>query len=294
MEKVKGSMSALITPFKNNKLDENAYESLILRQLRYGMDAVVPVGTTGESATLSLKEHEACIKIAVQTCKNKAKVLAGAGANDTATAKSLTKLAKEAGADAVLSVVPYYNKPSQEGLYQHFCEISRTAGDMGVLLYNVPSRSSCKLDEETILRLFKDCDNIYGVKDATGDVAGVISLLSKDERISVLSGDDALNFPILAAGGEGMISVTGNLLPDMLVRMLAFYKAGDVKAASIVARELVLINEVLFCEANPLPVKAAMHMAGLCELEYRLPLCKPSKESLAKIEKVLQNYDIKG
>lgn len=294
MDKVLGSMSAIITPFKNGKLDEEAYERLIKRQFDLGMDATVPMGTTGESATLSQSEHEACVKIAVSVAKGRGKVLAGAGSNCTKTAISLTKLAKDAGANAILSVVPYYNKPSMQGLYEHFSEIARAAGDMGVLLYNVPGRSSLCLDEETILRLFKDHPNIYGVKDATGDVAGAISLLSKSEDLALLSGDDALNLPLLAAGGKGVISVTGNLLPDKISLLNKLCLEGDFKNALDLAKDLVAINQVLFCEANPLPIKAAMHIAGLCELEYRLPLCKPSKESLVKIEKIMKNYNIKG
>lgn len=298
MTKIKGAMSALITPFKHGKLDLECYEMLIKRQLSLGMNAVVPVGTTGESATLDEDEQKECIQIAVNACKNtNAFVLAGAGSNDTAKAIRLAQNAAKAGADAILCVVPYYNKPSQEGLYQHFASIARALkdeSDMAIVLYNVPSRTQRKLEESTIKRLFDDYSNITALKDATGDIKGVSSLLARIKGLDILSGDDALNLAILASGGSGMISVTGNLLPNEISKLYALCKAGDYAAAREQSQKLVAINEILFCEANPLPIKAAMHIAGLCELEYRLPLCAPSKQNMSKIEQIMKNYNIKG
>ncbi|MDY3133036.1 MAG: 4-hydroxy-tetrahydrodipicolinate synthase [Campylobacter lanienae] len=290
-----GAMTALVTPFKNGKIDENSYEKLIKRQIKYGIDAVVPVGTTGESATLTHDEHRICIEIAVNACKGShVKVLAGAGSNATHEAIGLAEFAQKCGADGILSVAPYYNKPTQEGLYQHYKAISKSV-DIPVLLYNVPSRTGCDILPETIIRLFNDCDNIYGVKEASGNIERCVDILAHEPRIYLLSGDDSINYPVLSNGGKGVISVTSNLLPDQTSALTKYALDNEFLKAKEINDKLYNINKILFCESNPIPIKAAMYIAGLIDtLEYRLPLVAPSEQNLKKIESVMKNYDIKG
>ncbi len=290
-----GAMTALVTPFKNGKIDENSYEKLIKRQIKYGIDAVVPVGTTGESATLTHDEHRICIEIAVNACKGShVKVLAGAGSNATHEAIGLAEFAQKCGADGILSVAPYYNKPTQEGLYQHYKAISKSV-DIPVLLYNVPSRTGCDILPETIIRLFNDCDNIYGVKEASGNIERCVDILAHEPRIYLLSGDDSINYPVLSNGGKGVISVTSNLLPDQTSALTKYALDNEFLKAKEINDKLYNINKILFCESNPIPIKAAMYIAGLIDtLEYRLPLVAPSEQNLKNIESVMKNYDIKG
>ena len=290
-----GAMTALVTPFKNGKIDENSYEKLIKRQIKYGIDAVVPVGTTGESATLTHDEHRICIEIAVNACKGShVKVLAGAGSNATHEAIGLAEFAQKCGADGILSVAPYYNKPTQEGLYQHYKAISKSV-DIPVLLYNVPSRTGCDILPETIIRLFNDCDNIYGVKEASGNIERCVDILAHEPRIYLLSGDDSINYPVLSNGGKGVISVTSNLLPDQTSALTKYALDNEFLKAKEINDKLYNINKILFCESNPIPIKAAMYIAGLIDtLEYRLPRVTPSEQNLKKIESVMKNYDIKG
>ena len=290
-----GAMTALVTPFKNGTIDENSYEKLIKRQIKYGIDAVVPVGTTGESATLTHDEHRICIEIAVNVCKGShVKVLAGAGSNATHEAIGLAEFAQKCGADGILSVAPYYNKPTQEGLYQHYKAISKSV-DIPVLLYNVPSRTGCDILPETIIRLFNDCDNIYGVKEASGNIERCVDILAHEPRIYLLSGDDSINYPVLSNGGKGVISVTSNLLPDQTSALTKYALDNEFLKAKEINDKLYNINKILFCESNPIPIKAAMYIAGLIDtLEYRLPLVTPSEQNLKKIETVMKNYDIKG
>lgn len=290
-----GAMTALVTPFKNGKIDENSYEKLIKRQIKYGIDAVVPVGTTGESATLTHDEHRICIEIAVNACKGShVKVLAGAGSNATHEAIGLAEFAQKCGADGILSVAPYYNKPTQEGLYQHYKAISKSV-DIPILLYNVPSRTGCDILPGTIIRLFNDCDNIYGVKEASGNIERCVDILAHEPRIYLLSGDDSINYPVLSNGGKGVISVTSNLLPDQTSALTKYALDNEFLKAKEINDKLYNINKILFCESNPIPIKAAMYIAGLIDtLEYRLPLVTPSEQNLKKIESVMKNYDIKG
>ena len=290
-----GAMTALVTPFKNGKIDENSYEKLIKRQIKYGIDAVVPVGTTGESATLTHDEHRICIEIAVNACKGShVKVLAGAGSNATHEAIGLAEFAQKCGADGILSVAPYYNKPTQEGLYQHYKAISKSV-DIPVLLYNVPSRTGCDILPETIIRLFNDCDNIYGVKEASGNIERCVDILAHEPRIYLLSGDDSINYPVLSNGGKGVISVTSNLLPDQTSALTKYALDNEFLKAKEINDKLYNINKILFCESSPIPIKAAMYIAGLIDtLEYRLPLVAPSEQNLKNIESVMKNYDIKG
>ena len=296
MNLVTGSSTALITPFKNGTLDEQTYAALIKRQINNGMDAVCPVGTTGESATLTHDEHKRCIEIAVEVCKGTAtKVLAGAGSNATHEAIEIAKHAQLAGVDAIFSVSPYYNKPSQEGLYQHYKTIANAVPELPFMLYNVPGRTGVDISADTTIRLFDDVKNIYGVKEATGSLERTVELLSRRPELKVFSGDDAIDYPILANGGAGITSVTSNLMPDLKSELVRLTLAGDFTGAKAINDKLYPLNSVMFCESNPIPVKAAMYIAGLIEtLEYRLPLVAPSNANMKQIEEVMKNYDIKG
>lgn len=290
-----GAMTAIITPFKKGKVDEQSYIKLVQRQIDNGIDAVVPVGTTGESATLTHEEHKLCLKLAVDACKDtNVKVLAGAGSNATHEAIGFAQFAQEHGADGILSVTPYYNKPSQKGLYLHYKEIASSI-DIPVMLYNVPGRCGCEIQTATIIKLFNDCENIFGVKEASGSIDKCVDLLAHEPRLIVVSGEDAINYPILSNGGKGVISVTANLLPDYISKLTRYALNNEFLKAKEINDKLYHINKTLFCESNPIPIKAAMFLAGLIDtLEYRLPLCPPSDENLKKIEKTMKEYNIKG
>jgi 4-hydroxy-tetrahydrodipicolinate synthase len=292
-QKLTGAMTALVTPFKNNKLDEVTYEKLIKRQIAQGIDCVVPTGTTGESATLNMNEHKLCIEIAVATCKNtNVQVIAGAGGNATTEAMELGIHAQNVGADAILSVTPYYNKPSQKGLYEHY-KIIANGVDIPVMLYNVPSRTAVDISADTCIKLFNDCPNIYAVKEATGSLNRAIELLSKEPNLAVICGDDAIDFPMMAQGGSGCISVTANLLPNIKSDIIHLVQKGNYEKARELNNFLYSLNEVLFCEANPIPIKTAMFLVGLIDtLEFRLPLTPPSDDNLKKIQKVLEKYEV--
>jgi len=284
-----GAMTALITPFKNGKIDSETFANLIKRQIDNGIDYVVPVGTTGESATLSHAEHKECIEIAVEVCKNTpAKVLAGAGSNSTAEAIDLAKFAEAKGADAILSVSPYYNKPTQKGIFEHYKAIAN-AINIEVVLYNVPGRTNSHIHPDTAIALANECKNITTVKEASGDVSKVVEYQAKS-NLDILSGDDAINYPILATGGKGVISVTSNLLPKKIADLVHSALNGDLSTSKKINEELWDINKILFIESNPIPIKYAMHIAGLCELEYRLPLTPPSDENMKKIEEIVKKY----
>ena len=294
MNTIVGAMTALITPFKNGKVDTACYESLIKRQIAQGIDAVVPVGTTGESATLSHAEHKECIEIAVATCKGThVKVIAGAGSNATHEACDIAKHAQAVGAHGLLSVAPYYNKPTQEGLYQHYKAIA-TSVEIPFMLYNVPGRTGVDIEAATAIQLFDDIPNIYAIKEATGSLERAIELLSQRPDFCVISGDDSIDFPMLTSGASGIISVTANILPNLKSQLVHSVFEGDFKTAKEISNHLYGINNALFCESNPIPIKAAMYICGLLEtLEYRLPLTQPSKETMKTLEKILKNYEVK-
>ena len=296
MNIVTGSTTALITPLKNGKLDEQTYAKLIKRQIDNGINAVCPVGTTGESATLTHEEHKRCIDIAVEVTKNtNAKVLAGAGSNATAESIEIAKHAQKCGVDAIFSVSPYYNKPSQEGLYQHYKAIAQAVPELPFMLYNVPGRTGVDIQADTVIRLFDDVKNIYGIKEATGSLERTVELLSRRPELKVFSGDDAIDFPILANGGAGITSVTSNLLPDLKSELVRKALSGDFAASRAINNKLFPINKILFIESNPIMIKAALYIAGLIDtLEYRLPLVQPSNENMKKLEKVMKMYEIKG
>ncbi|RAX55357.1 4-hydroxy-tetrahydrodipicolinate synthase [Helicobacter sp. 16-1353] len=294
MKEIIGAMSALITPFKNNKVDFVSYENTIKRQIKYGMDACLTMGTTGESATLSHKEHMECIETTINVCKNTGiKVLAGAGSNSTKEAIDLAKFAQKAGADAILCVSPYYNKPTQEGLYQHFLAIAN-AIEIPIMLYNIPGRTGVSIDISTIERLNKANRNIYAIKEAAGNIERIVEINARMPNFKILSGEDAINHPILASGGCGVVSVTGNLLPDKIVNLVKYANNGDYQNSLKENAELFEINKVLFCETNPIPIKTAMWIYGLIEtLEFRLPLSKMDTKNIKLLEKTLEKYEVK-
>ncbi|OHD88123.1 MAG: 4-hydroxy-tetrahydrodipicolinate synthase, partial [Sulfuricurvum sp. RIFCSPLOWO2_02_43_6] len=246
MNIVTGSTTALITPFKNGKLDEQTYANLIKRQIKGGINAVCPVGTTGESAMLTYDEDRRCIEIAVEVCRGtNTKVLAGAGSNSTAEAIEAAKIAQKCGVDAIFSVAPYYVKPSQEGLYQHYKAIAQAVPELPFLLYNVPGRTVVDISADTVIRLFDDVKNIYGIKEATGSLERTVELLSRRPELKVFSGDDAIDYPILANGGAGITSVTSNLLPDLKSELVRKALNGDFAGAKAINDMLFPINKAL-------------------------------------------------
>lgn len=295
MEIVTGAMSALVTPFKNGRLDVETYERLIKRQIAQGMDALVPVGTTGESATLTHAEHRECIEIAVNVCKGtRVKVLAGAGSNSTLEAIDLAQFAQKMGAHGILCVTPYYNKPNQEGLFQHYKAVAESV-EIPLMLYNVPGRTGVSLETCTIQRLFREVRGIYGIKEASGSMERIVELNTKIPDFAIISGEDAINYPILANHGAGVISVTGNLLPDKIAALVHKALEGKLDESRQINNSLYEINKILFIESNPIPIKAAMYLAGLMPtLEYRLPLVAPSRESMKMIEETLKDYEVKA
>jgi len=270
-DRLRGSITALITPFKNGEVDEKAFKRLVDWQIAEGTQGLVPVGTTGESPTLSHKEHMRVVELCVETARGQVPVIAGAGSNSTREAIELTRHAKEVGADAALSVAPYYNKPTQEGLYRHFAAIAE-AVDLPIVLYNIPGRSIVEISVETIARLAKIA-NIVGVKDATGNLARA----SRDraalpDKFVRLSGEDATTLGFMAHGGRGCISVTSNVAPRACAEFQNACLAGDYGKALKVQDRLMALHDALFCEASPAPTKYAASLLGLCEAEVRLPI----------------------
>ncbi len=282
----KGVFVAIVTPFKNGKIDEEALRGLIDFQIAGGVDGIVPCGTTGESATLNHEEHDQVIRIAVDACKGKASVLAGTGSNSTQEAIQLSRNAKNAGADGLLQITPYYNKPNQEGLYHHFSSIA-DAVDLPIVLYNVPSRTSVNMVPETVVRLAK-IEKIVGIKEASGSLQAISKIIDNcGKDFTVLSGDDPMLWPILAIGGKGVISVTANILPAKVAALCKAAAIGDIAEARSLHYELMDINDSLFIDTNPIPVKAALHLMGKIENELRGPVLELSKDTLERLKKAM-------
>jgi len=284
-----GSCTALVTPFKNGQIDKDAFCKLVDWQIENGTAALIPVGTTGESPTLSHEEHDLVVELCIKQAAGRVPVIAGAGSNSTAEAVRLAKTGAAAGADAVLIVSPYYNKPTQEGLYQHFSAVAK-AVSVPVIVYDIPGRSIVKVDDTTIARLAADHANILGIKDATADVGRptrLRNLLGAD--FAQLSGEDATALPYLAAGGNGCISVTANIAPKLLSEMHAAWGAGDIAAAQSINERLMPLHDSMFCEASPGPVKYAAELLGICSAETRLPLCEIAPASKASVEAALRS-----
>jgi len=287
----KGSITALLTPFKAGKVDEKAYQSLVDWQIKEGTQGFVPCGTTGESPTLSHEEHNRVVELCVEVAKGRAFVIAGAGSNSTDEAISLTRHAKAAGADAALHVTPYYNKPTQEGLYRHFHAIAE-AVDIPIIIYNIPARSVVNMTTETMARLAKH-PNIVGVKDATADlVRPVKTRLAIGADFCQLSGEDATAIPFLAQGGHGCISVTSNVAPRLCADLQNAWAAGDYAAAYKINDLLMPLHDAMFIETSPGPVKYAAGLMGLCSDELRLPLCGIADSSKGAVRDALNHVGI--
>ena len=283
-----GSYVAIATPMlTNGDIDYAALEKLIEFHVQQGTHGIVVVGTTGESATLSVDEHISVVEFTVKQAAGRIQVIAGTGANSTSEAIHLTELAKNAGVDACLLVVPYYNKPTQEGLYQHYKAIAE-AVDVGQILYNVPGRTVLSMANETVERL-ADIDNIIGIKDATGDMQLCADLIERvSDKLAVLSGDDATALDLIKLGGKGNISVTANILPKKMSQMCIAGVEGDFASADKINAELIAINQQLFVESNPIPVKWALERMGLIESGIRLPLTRLSESCQAELDKTMQ------
>ena len=283
-----GTYTALVTPFRDGDVDEGALRRLVSWQIKQGVDGLVPVGTTGESPTLNLEEHLRVIEIVIQTAAKRVKVIAGTGANSTAEAIELTRAAERLGADGSLQVTPYYNKPTQEGLYQHFKAIAR-ATKLPIMLYSVPSRCVVEIGLETCYRLAKDYRNIVSLKEAGGTperVSQLRALLPK--HFTILSGDDSLTLPFMAVGAEGVVSVASNVIPRQVARMVKAYLQRKIFVAQKLHAELYPLFKNLFIETNPIPVKAALAMMERIKEEYRLPLCQMGNVNRQKLRKTLQ------
>lgn len=287
----KGVMTAIVTPFRNGVVDEAALRALIDWQIKSGVDGMVPCGTTGEAATITWEEHDRIIRIAVEQSAGRVPVLAGAGSNSTVNAIRLAKQARSAGADGQLQVTPYYNKPTQEGLYQHFKAIAAVV-DLPMVLYNVPGRTSVNMLPETVVRL-SDIGSIVGIKEASGDLEQVKKLaFDAPSGFAIYSGDDALNLEIYKAGGKGSISVTSNVDPSRVTRIWDAFAGGNVDEAAKLHNELAALNKVMFIETNPIPAKTALALMGRCKEEFRLPMTPMSGPHKEELLSVLRQYKL--
>jgi 4-hydroxy-tetrahydrodipicolinate synthase len=287
-----GAMTALVTPMRDGQVDDAALRALVDWQIAEGIDALVPCGTTGESATLSFEEHVHAIRVVVEQTRRRVPVIAGAGANATHEAIALSTAAREAGADALLSVTPYYNRPTQEGLYLHFRAIAE-AVPLPIVLYNVPGRTGCDLLPDTIERLAKELSTIVAVKEASGTVQRTQQIIARlGTRVVVLSGEDAINHPLYAVGARGCISVVGNVAPSLLARAWDAWSAGDGARALALHYESLPLAEALFSEASPIPAKTALALMGKIGPELRLPLHPMSEAPKQKLRAVLAQLGI--
>lgn len=286
-----GSFTAIVTPLKNNKVDFDAYKKIIDMQIEAGITGIVPCGSTGESATLSHAEHDEVIQKAVEFSKGKLKVIAGTGSNSTAEAIRLSKHAQEVGCDGVLLVAPYYNKPTQKGLYLHYKEVAN-AINIPVVLYNIQGRSAVNIEPKTIAQLAKDCKNIVAVKEASGSLDQMSQIRLLAPEMDLISGDDALTVPIMAIGGTGVISVLSNICPKVVADLVNAMLKKDLDKANEIAFKWLPLVKAMFIETNPIPVKAAMAMMGICSDEMRLPMCSLSDEHKESLRKTLKNFNL--
>ena len=289
---IHGSIVAIVTPFKNGKIDEKSLLDLIEFQIENGTHGIVPCGTTGESPTLSHEEHEYVVELTVKAAKKRIPVIAGTGSNSTQEAIRLTKFAEKVGANAALIVVPYYNKPTQEGLYLHFKQIASEV-QIPVILYNIPGRSGVNMNPETIARLARDCKNIIGVKEASGSLqqtSKILYLCGMD--FVLLSGEDVINFPLLAIGGKGFITVTANIAPRDVAELYNSFTRGESNRSRELHYKLFPLNEAMFLETNPIPVKVALSIMGKVRDEFRLPLCSMSPGNLQKLKAAIKEYGL--
>lgn len=287
----KGSIVAIVTPFKKGKVDEKALGDLIEWHIAQGTNAIVPCGTTGESATLDYKEHFRVISFTVKAVKGRVPVIAGTGANSTSETLEITKHAKKAGADGALLVAPYYNKPTQEGLYRHYRTVAEKVG-IPIVLYNVPGRTAVNILPATVARL-AEIRNIVAIKEATGDMKQVSEVIRLcGDSITVISGDDFTTLPLIALGGKGAISVSANIMPKEVAKMCSLALKGELDKARELHFRLEPLNAAMFFETNPIPVKTALAMMGRIQEEFRLPLCEMAPANREKLKKVLSGLKL--
>ncbi len=286
-----GAVSALITPFKDGAIDERAFRELIEWQIQEGIDGVFPCGSSGESATLTHAEHEQAIKIAVQQAKKRVPVLAGTGSNSTAEAIRLTTFAREAGADGAVLISPYYNRPTQEGIFRHYKAIAQSV-DLPLVVYNIPGRTGSNILPETVARM-AEVPNIVGLKEASGSLDQASDIVFHcGDRITVLSGDDSLTLPLMAIGAKGVISVISNVMPKQTHQLTAAALAGDYNRAREIHFQLLPLMRALFFETNPIPVKYAVSLLGKCSAEVRMPLTPLSPGPAAKLREVMKQLNL--
>ncbi len=287
-----GTLPAIVTPLKKDEtIDQESLRSLIHFLLDKGVDGIVPCGTTGESATLSHEEHMEVVRITIEEVRGRVPVLAGTGSNSTAESIYLTKAAKEAGADGALLISPYYNKPTQEGVYQHYKKIAQETV-FPLVLYNVPGRTSLNMLPETVARLAK-VDSIVGIKEASADLDQVSRIIEQcPEDFAVLSGDDFTVLPLLSVGGKGVISVVANAAPADMAEMVRAYGNQDIARAQALHYRLLPLTRAMFLETNPIPVKTTLHLMGLCEESFRLPLCPMAPKNREQLDAVVKAYGL--
>jgi 4-hydroxy-tetrahydrodipicolinate synthase len=293
---MRGCATALVTPFKaDGAIDEDRLGVLVDRQITNGVRLLVPCGTTGESATMTEAEDQRVIAITVDIARGRARVIAGTGSNSTAAAIEASLRARDLGADAMLQVAPYYNKPTQDGLYAHFRAIAEAVPDTPIMLYNVPGRTSSNIAAKTVLRLANDCDNIVAIKEASGNLSQIMEILrERPANFRVLSGDDAVTLPLISLGGEGIVSVASNEIPDLMSRMTELALEGNWSEARAVHYRILPLMEINFIESSPGPVKAVMAMMGLLEENFRLPLVPIQEQSRTRIREVLAELGLPG
>lgn len=287
-----GTYTAIVTPFRQGVLDEAALQRVVKAQIKGGVDGIVPVGTTGESPTLDYEEHIRVIELAVQYANKKVKVIAGTGGNSTSEAIYLTKAAEEAGADGSLQVAPYYNKPTQEGLFQHFSAIAK-ATSLPIVLYSIPGRCGIEIAVDTVKRLVAKHRNVIGIKEAGGNADRVSQLRAAlGQSFVILSGDDALTLPFMAVGANGVVSVASNIIPRQVSQMVRAFSGGKIAAAQKLHASCYAIFKDLFIETNPVPVKAALALMGVIQEEYRLPLVAMSRQNKEVLRATLRESGI--
>ena len=288
----KGSIVAIVTPFRNGKVDEKKLRELIELHIKNGTSGIVPCGTTGESATLSFQEHDRVIEITIEDAKGRIPVIAGTGSNSTEEAIMLTKHAAKAGANASLQVSPYYNRPTQRGLYAHFKAIADSV-DIPIILYNIASRTGVNIEPETIAKLANDCKNIVGVKEASGNLEQMSKIKQLcPKKFNLISGDDSLTLPVLSIGGTGVISVVANIVPCDVANLVSEFEKGNLEKAKALHYKLLPLVKAMFIETNPIPLKTAMGLLGMCEPDLRLPMCAMSPDNLEKLKKALRDYGL--
>ncbi len=280
----KGSIVALVTPFNEKGVDERKIYDLVKFQIENGTNGIVPCGTTGESPTLTTEEHNRVVEVTVQAVNKKIPVIAGTGSNSTAEAIMLTQHAEHVGADGALVVTPYYNKPTQKGLYLHFKAVADSV-KIPIILYNIEGRTARNIETATVAKLARDCKNIIGVKEASGSLKQVEEVIKAcGKNFLILSGDDALTLPMMELGGKGVISVVANIIPNDVVTMIDLYNSGKKKEAYALNEKMLPLIAAMFVETNPIPVKKAVELLGLCSGNVRLPLCDMEDENLEKVK----------